>query len=86
MLIALLIVLGIDLIVIVAFVVVVVGRRRWLQRQPGQFVGAVRVTNGELDGIPNALEARIGAVGPRRTGVEQGAVHVPHPTRHQSTV
>ena len=52
MLIALLVVLGVNLIVIVAFVAVVVGRRRWLRKQPGHFVGAVRVTSGQLDGIP----------------------------------
>jgi hypothetical protein len=52
MLIALLVVLGVDLIVIVSFVTVVVGRRRWLKRQPGHFVGAVRVTTGQVDGMP----------------------------------
>jgi len=51
-LVALLIVLGIDLIVIVAFVTVVVGRRRWLKKQPGAFPSAIRVSRGDLDGIP----------------------------------
>ena len=37
MLIALLAVLGVDLIVLVVFAVLVVGRRRWLKRQPGEF-------------------------------------------------
>ena len=64
MLIALLVVLGIDLIVIVAFVSVVVGRRRWLKRQPGHFVGAVRVTSGELDGIPPKWKRGSARVGP----------------------
>jgi len=49
MLIALLVVLGVNLIVIVAFVAVVVGRRRWLMRQPGAFQSAIRVTHGDLD-------------------------------------
>jgi hypothetical protein len=52
MLIALLAVLGVDIFVIVAFLVVVLGRRRWLKKQPGYFLGAVRVTSGELGGMP----------------------------------
>ena len=51
MLIALLVVLGIDLIVIVAFAVVVLGRRRWLKRQPGEFTGAIRVSSGVIEGL-----------------------------------
>jgi hypothetical protein len=50
MLVALLLVLGVNLIVIVGFVAVVVGRRRWLKRQPGEFIGAIRVS-GEVDGL-----------------------------------
>ena len=48
MLIALLVVLGIDLVVIAAIVTVVSGRRRWLNQQPGAFHSAIRVTNGDL--------------------------------------
>lgn len=51
MLIALLAVLGVDLIVLVAFAVLVFGRRRWLKRQPGAFVGSIRVTSGDIDGL-----------------------------------
>lgn|SRR5512142_977270 len=51
MLIALLIVLGVDLIVVVAFAAFVVGRRRWLKRQPGEFAGAIRVSSGDVDGL-----------------------------------
>ena len=51
MLIALLIVLGIDVIVIVAVAILVVGRRRWLKRQPGEFTGAIRVSSGAIDGL-----------------------------------
>ena len=51
MLIALLAVLGVDLIVIVAFAVFVFGRRRWLKRQPGEFAGAIRVSSGDVDGV-----------------------------------
>ena len=40
MLIALLVVLGVNLIVIVVFAAIVLGRRRWLKRQPGEFAGA----------------------------------------------
>jgi hypothetical protein len=51
MLIALLIALGVDLIVIVALAALVVGRRRWLKRQPGEFEGAIRVLSGEIDNL-----------------------------------
>jgi hypothetical protein len=46
MFIALLAVLGVDLIVIVAFFGVVLSRRRWVSRQQGAFKGAVRVVKG----------------------------------------
>jgi hypothetical protein len=51
MLIALLALLGVDLIVIVAFIAVVLTRKRWVKRQPGAFRGAVRVSDGEVDGL-----------------------------------
>lgn len=51
MLIALLIVLGVDLVVVVAFATLVFGRRRWVRRQPGAFAGTIRVTSGEIDGL-----------------------------------
>jgi hypothetical protein len=51
MLIALLAVLGVDLIVLVAFAALMSGRRRWLKRQPGEFAGAIRVTSGDVDGL-----------------------------------
>ncbi len=51
MLIALLVVLGVDLIVVVAFAASVFGRRRWLKRQPGEFAGAIRVSSGDVDGL-----------------------------------
>ena len=51
MLIALLVVLGVDLIVIVAFAALVLGRRRWVKRQPGVFAGAIRVKSGDIDGL-----------------------------------
>jgi len=49
LLIALLIALGVDIAVIVAFGSLVIGRRRWLKRQPGSFAGAIRVVQGEVD-------------------------------------
>ena len=52
MLIALLALLGVNLIVIVAFVAFVFTRKRWVMRQPGAFRGAIRVSDGELDGLP----------------------------------
>jgi Protein of unknown function (DUF2550) len=51
MLIALLAVLGVDLIVLVAVAALVVMRRRWIRRQAGAFTGAVRVCSGEIDGF-----------------------------------
>lgn len=51
MLIALLALLGVDLIVIVVLLALVLGRRRWLKRQPGEFTGAIRVVHGEVDGL-----------------------------------
>ena len=50
MLIALLIALGVDLVV-VAVAVVVIGRRRWLKRQPGGFAGAIRVPGCGAGGL-----------------------------------
>lgn|SRR5512132_2647754 len=51
MLIALLAILGVNLIVIVIFAATVLGRRRWLKQQTGEFFGAVRVTRGEVHGL-----------------------------------
>ncbi len=51
MVIALLIALGVELIVIVAFATLSIGRKRWVKRQPGAFSGAIRVTGGEIDGL-----------------------------------
>ena len=51
MLAALLAVLGVDLIVIVALVAPVLARKRWVKRQPGAFSGAIRVADGDIDGL-----------------------------------
>jgi hypothetical protein len=51
MLIALLAVLGVDLVVVVVLVAGVVSRKRWVMRRPGAFRGAIRVTAGEIDGL-----------------------------------
>jgi hypothetical protein len=51
MLIALLAVLGVNLIVIVVVLAIVLSRKRWVMRQPGAFRGAIRVTGGEVDGL-----------------------------------
>ncbi|MFB0631282.1 hypothetical protein [Streptomyces sp. AB3(2024)] len=51
MLIALLAVLGVDLVVIVFYAVVVYGRKRWVTKQPDAFRGAIRVASGEIDGL-----------------------------------
>jgi hypothetical protein len=51
MVIALLAVLGVNLIVLVAFAAFVFSRKRWVKRQPGAFHGVIRVSNGEVDGF-----------------------------------
>jgi hypothetical protein len=51
MLIALLAVLGVNLIVVAGLLVVVLGRRRWVNHRPDVFLGAIRVTAGKHDGF-----------------------------------
>ena len=51
MLIALLALLGVDLIVLVVLAAFVFTRKRWVKRQPGAFGGAVRVLDGKVDGL-----------------------------------
>ena len=51
MLIALLAVLGVDLIVIVVLLAAVLSRKRWVSRQPGAFKGAIRIVEGEVPGL-----------------------------------
>jgi hypothetical protein len=51
MLIALLAVLGVDLIVIVVLLAVIVSRKRWVRRQPAAFAGRIRTADGEVDGV-----------------------------------
>jgi hypothetical protein len=51
MVIAVLALLGVNLAVIVVFLGFVVGRKRWVKRQPGVFKGAIRLTDGELEDI-----------------------------------
>jgi hypothetical protein len=59
MVIALLAVLGVELLVIVAFLGVVLSRRRWVSRQPGAFKGAIRVVDGGVSGLGPQVEARL---------------------------
>jgi hypothetical protein len=49
--IALLAVLGVDLIVIVVVLGVMLTRRRWVSHQPGAFKGAIRTVDGEVSGL-----------------------------------
>jgi hypothetical protein len=56
MILALLAVLGMDLIVIAVLLAGVLGRRRWASRQPDAFRGAIWVTNVSAS-IPPALGA-----------------------------
>jgi hypothetical protein len=51
MVIALLAVLGVDLIVIVVLLGVILTRRRWVSHQPGAFKGAIRIVDGEVPGL-----------------------------------
>jgi hypothetical protein len=51
MLIALLAILGVNLIVIVVLLALVLSRKRWVKRQPGSFRGVIRVSSGEIDGL-----------------------------------
>jgi len=51
MLIALLVLLGVDLIVVVALGALLLGRRRWVTHQPGAFFGAIRVTSDDVEGF-----------------------------------
>src|SRR4051794_40613124 len=51
MLIALLAILGVNLIVVAVLLVSVLSRKRWVKRQPGSFAGVIRVSSGELDGL-----------------------------------
>jgi hypothetical protein len=51
MVIALLALLGVNLIVIVVLLGAVLTRRRWVSHQPGAFKGAIRVVEGEISGL-----------------------------------
>jgi hypothetical protein len=51
MLIALLAILGVNLIVVAALLAFVISRKRWVKRQPGAFRGVIRVSHGEIDGL-----------------------------------
>ena len=48
MLIALLALLGVDLVVIVVVGASVLGRKRGVKQQPGAFRGVIRVADGEV--------------------------------------
>src|SRR4051794_3162115 len=51
MLIALLALLGVNLIALVLFLAVALSRKRWVTRQPGSFPGKVRRLSGEIGGV-----------------------------------
>ena len=51
MIIALLVLLGINLVVVVALLGLVLGRRRWVTRQPDVFRGVARGVSGEVHGF-----------------------------------
>jgi hypothetical protein len=49
--IALLALLGVNLIVIVLLLGAMLSRRRWVNRQPGAFKGVIRTVAGEVPGL-----------------------------------
>ncbi|HYI35285.1 MAG TPA: DUF2550 family protein [Thermoleophilaceae bacterium] len=51
MVVALLAVLGVDLVVVALLLAGVLTRKRWVKHQPGSFRCTVRLTSGEIDGI-----------------------------------
>ena len=51
MLIALLAVLGVDLIVVVFLLALMLTRRYWVSHRPGSFKGAIRVAEGGVPGL-----------------------------------
>src|SRR5215218_8116970 len=53
MLIALLAILGVNLVVVAVLLVFVLSRKRWVKRQAGSFCGVIRVSGGEIDGLPS---------------------------------
>jgi hypothetical protein len=51
MVIAVLALLGVNLVVIVVFLGLLLARKRWVNSQPGVFRGAIRLEDGELEDI-----------------------------------
>src|SRR3954471_23686060 len=51
MLIALLAILGVNLIVVAVILASVLSRKRWVKHQSGAFRGVIRVSDGEVDGL-----------------------------------
>src|SRR3954462_8131410 len=51
MLIALLALLGVNLIVVALLLASMLTRKRWVTRQHGSFRGVIRVSSGEIDGF-----------------------------------
>src|SRR3954451_22869733 len=51
MLIALLVLLGVNLVIVVVVLMSMLTRKPWVKRQSGAFRGAIRVSGGELDGL-----------------------------------
>ena len=60
MLIALLAVLGVDLIVLAFAVAVLLSRRAWVSRQRGAFKGMIRVVDGEVPGLRRKWKRGVG--------------------------
>ena len=60
MLVALLAVLGVNLLALIALLAAMLGRRHWLAGRPGAFRGAVRVVDGEAKGLRRRWRAGYG--------------------------
>src|SRR3954452_22518444 len=60
MLIALLAILGVNLIVVAVLLVIVLSRKRWVKRQAGSFRGVIRLSSGEIDGLRSKWERGYG--------------------------
>lgn len=60
MLIAVLVLIGVDVLIVVGLVAVIVGRRLWLKRRPGEFEGRVRVISGQVPGLGSSWKRGFG--------------------------
>ena len=77
MLIALLAVLGMNLVVVVALLAVVLTRKRWIRHQPGTFKGAIRIIEGDVPGLKAKWTHGYGRWGPGHSHLDEGTLPLP---------